>query len=208
MHKQLIFIDDSGDPGFNKKASSEIFLMAAVVFDDSKDASLANERIAAIRRHLHWRPNREFKFRKVDKKTKMYFLQEIYFCNFSIYAVYVNKLDYPAMFRFHKKEPLYTWSIKELIKTIHLNQAQIVIDGECGRNHKLHLSSFLRKGVGTEGRNIRNIKVRDSRSDNLIQLADMVAGAINRSFQTDKTDSDSYIGIIQKKIKNIKKLKL
>lgn len=38
MSKQLVFIDDSGDPGFKKGASSANLIMAAVFFDDTEHA--------------------------------------------------------------------------------------------------------------------------------------------------------------------------
>lgn len=50
--------------------------------------------------------------------------------------------------------------------------------------------------------------VQDSRRDNLIQLADVIAGSINRSFQTDKTDSEDYLRIIKKKIVELRNLDL
>ena len=42
----------------------------------------------------------------------------------------------------------------------------------------------------------------------LIQLADIIVGSINRSFQADKTDSEDYIRIIRKKIVELKLLNL
>ena len=44
--------------------------------------------------------------------------------------------------------------------------------------------------------------------DNLIQLADMVVGSINRALIADKTDSVTYLNIIKKKIIEIKQLNL
>ena len=44
-NKQLIFIDDSGDPGF-KKTSSSKFVMAAAVFINSKEAVKLSKQIA------------------------------------------------------------------------------------------------------------------------------------------------------------------
>lgn len=38
MSKQLVFIDDSGDPGFKKGVSSANLIMAAVFFDDTEHA--------------------------------------------------------------------------------------------------------------------------------------------------------------------------
>ena len=40
----------------------------------------------------------------------------------------------------------------------------------------------------------------DSVSNDLIQLADMVVGAVQRSKQTEKTDSALYYSIIENKV--------
>lgn len=45
-----------------------------------------------------------------------------------------------------------------------------------------------------------------SKSDNLVQLADMVAGPILRT-QSKKSDSKDYLGVIQKHIEHIWYLK-
>jgi hypothetical protein len=42
---------------------------------------------------------------------------------------------------------------------------------------------------------IHKVKTQDSRKNNLLQLADMIVGAIHRSFGT-KTDADQYRTII------------
>jgi hypothetical protein len=49
---------------------------------------------------------------------------------------------------------------------------------------------------------MRNFKFRDSKSDVLIQLADMIAGSIRRSYEKDKTDSQKYKKLIQDKIED------
>ena len=63
MSKQLIFIDDSGDPGFKKGASSN-FVMAAALFIDPEVAMSLSRRISDYRRSLEWRDEHEFKFAK------------------------------------------------------------------------------------------------------------------------------------------------
>jgi len=54
MGKQLVFIDDSGDPGL-KSVSSNNFVMAAVFFTDKKIAEALSGIISDYRRSLGWR---------------------------------------------------------------------------------------------------------------------------------------------------------
>ena len=49
---------------------------------------------------------------------------------------------------------------------------------------------------------MRNFKMVDSRKDVLIQMADMIAGSINRSQNKNKKDFKKYKGIIKKKIED------
>ena len=44
---------------------------------------------------------------------------------------------------------------------------------------------------------ISNLRFRDSSRDVLIQLADIIAGSINRKYQKDKADCEKYWDIIK-----------
>ena len=97
MSKQLIFIDDSGDPGF-KNVSSVNFVMAAAIFIDPEAATMVNEAISEYRRSLGWKAGHEFKFRTTAKNIKLRFLEIVNRYNFDIYAVYIRKSDYHCKF--------------------------------------------------------------------------------------------------------------
>ena len=61
-----------------------------------------------------------------------------------------------------------------------LQNASIKIDGSGDKEFKKALTSYLRKHVGEH--KIKKFKFIDSQQDSLIQLADMVVGAIARSY--------------------------
>lgn len=206
---QLIFIDDSGDPGFKKRVSSSNFILAAALFMDPDTAKLVNDAIIEYRRSLGWRDDYEFKFAKIRKDIIAKLLRKVANYDFRIYAAYVNKADYSNLFRFClDREKFYNWATKELLATMPLEEAKVKIDGKYSKQYKLHVKTYIRKELNTESRKIAEFGVQDSRRDNLIQLADIIAGSINRSFQADKTDSGDYIRIIKKKIVELKKLDL
>ena len=46
--KQFVFIDDSGDPGFKGAASSQNFIMAAVLFNDPDSVMYTNNNICSL----------------------------------------------------------------------------------------------------------------------------------------------------------------
>lgn len=51
-----------------------------------------------------------------------------------------------------------------------------------------------------------DIKFGDSKEDILIQLADLIAGSINRSLNKDKADANTYIKIFKNKIRVLKEI--
>src|SRR3546814_7846816 len=61
--------------------------------------------------------------------------------------------------------------------------AKVKIDGSGDRRFKQSLIRYLRKQIGPG--KIEKVKFANSRSDNLIQLADMCVGAIARSYRPD-----------------------
>lgn len=208
MGRQLVFIDDSGDPGLKDGTNSSNLVMAGAVFIDPEEATRVNEEISRYRKALGWKEEHEFKFRKAPKAVKIHFLEIVSKHHFEIYAVYVDKTKYPKSFQLSDHEKLYDWTTKELLKAIPMYEAQVRIDGSLNRKHKLRVKSDIRKEVNATGHKIKDIKPQDSTKDNLIQLADMIVGAINRSFQVEKTDTKDYIRIIKKKIALLKELDL
>ena len=209
MSKQLVFIDDSGDPGFKAGASSSTFVMASAIFIDSESAQLVDDAISQYRRSLGWKDSHEFKFRTTDKPIKLEFLRIVNQYNFDIYAVYVDKAKYPNMFKLAANDKLYNWSTKELLAIMPLEDAAIRMDGKYTRQYKLRVKTYIRRELNSgENKKVADFDTSDSRRDNLIQLTDIIVGSINRSLQKEKTDSDEYINIIRKKIVELKSLDL
>ena len=51
----------------------------------------------------------------------------------------------------------------------------------------------------------KSIRFSDSRKDSLVQLADIVAGSVGRSYQDHKTDATDFVKLIGSKLKVLKK---
>jgi hypothetical protein len=69
--KTLVFIDDSGDPGFKLgKGSSDFFIISAVIFDDTLEAEKTALAIKTLRRELGFSDKVEFKFNKSNKNDR------------------------------------------------------------------------------------------------------------------------------------------
>ncbi|MGB4811359.1 MAG: DUF3800 domain-containing protein [Methylophilaceae bacterium] len=177
----LIFIDESGDPGFKlTKGSTSHFVIAMIIFDSNLDAESTAEIIKQAYLDLKVKP--EFKFSKSKDSVKNEFFSRISSCKFRVRALVVDKqIIYSKNLR-ENDERFYNYFIKLLIDChdLTLNNASIKIDGSGDREFKNELNRYLRAQIK---QNLTfKIKFVDSQKDYLIQLADMVAGAIARSY--------------------------
>lgn len=197
----LIFIDDSGDPGFKlAKGSSSHFVIACVIFDDNLDAEETALKIKRLRRELKWRENKEFKFNKASRQIRMQFLQEVKACNFRVRAVLVDKSLVRSDELKGNKNSFYNYMIKEVLSKCgpSIKDAKVRLDGHEDRAYKKAATTYFRKQVSA----VKDFKFVDSKTDNLIQLTDMIAGTILRSAQ-GKPGAEEYIKVISKRLEDI-----
>lgn len=195
----IISVDDSGDPGLKLgKGSSQFFIIAAVLFEDDLDAEEASLKIKRFRRDLGWKENHEFKFRKLSPELRIKFLETVKKLNFkiSIFGLDKSSITEPKLYK-NDSSKLYNAVILEAVRGFgkELEQAHIYIDGEGGNDYRRKVKSYFRKNLSKK--TIKELSYRDSKSDNLIQLADIVAGSAMRQFERNE---DKYIKIIRKKI--------
>ncbi len=202
----LVFIDDAGDAGFKlEKGSSKHFVIACVIFDDNLDAEETALKIKRLRRSLKWRDDHEFKFNKASKLVRLTFLSEIKSCNFRVRAIVADKevIRSPELRTNNTK--FYNYMIKEVLSKSDgsIKNGSIRLDGHEDRAYKKAAATYFRQQANPRGSVINDMKFVNSKNDNLIQLADMVAGSILRSTQSNKTDKDEYLKVIKKRIEDI-----
>lgn len=202
----LVFIDDSGDAGFKlDKGSSNHFVIACVIFDDNLDAEETALKIKRLRRSLNWRDDHEFKFNKTNKQIRLAFLNEVNACKFRVRAIVADKslIRSPELRR--NKTKFYNYMIKEVLSKSEgsIMNASIRLDGHEDRSYKQAASTYFRQQANPRGSVIKDMKFVNSKNDNLIQLADVVAGAILRTTQSGKSDSNDYLKVITSRIEDI-----
>lgn len=204
-NKQLIFIDDSGDPGFKLgQGSSSHFVIACVIFDDPLDAEETALIIKKYKKEINWSNEREFKFNKTKKLYIQEILKRTSKCNFRVRAICVDKSKIRSTELRSKQDSFYNYTIKEVLsKTSTLKNADIRLDGHSGREYKKSAAAYFRREVNSNSQKITRVRFVNSRTNLLIQLADLVAGSILRSTQIHKTDSKTYINILEKRVEDI-----
>lgn len=199
----LVCIDESGDSGFRfSGGSSEYFTCVAVIFSDNFNADTCDRAIDQIRRELNWRPSSEFHFTQCSDKVRTAFFRAIAKESFVYYGFVLNK---PRLYgrTFNDKHGFYDFTVGLICENARklFRDAKVIID-ECGdRDFKRRLTTTLKARMTEPDGTclIRKISMEASHTNNLVQLADMICGAIARSYNSDKDDRDQFRSLIKKR---------
>ena len=191
----LIFLDDSGDPGFKiEKGSSNVFVIALVIFDDHLEAEETALKIKRLRRELGKGDEFEFKFNKCSKTIRCHFLNTVADCKFRIRALVMRKEKIYGKELRGSKKSFYAYTVKMVLKHNNdtIRDARLKMDGHGERKFRREFLAYLRRELNHPDKKIiSHLRFVDSKKNVLIQLADMVAGAVYRSF-SNKSDASIY----------------
>jgi hypothetical protein len=196
----LVFIDESGDPGLKiNQGSSRYFTIALVMFEDHEEAEACDQRITLLKRELGWWLNSEFHFKRNSLKVRQAFLQAISPYNFFYYGIVINK-DPKKLWGegFKDKHSFYKYTSGLVFENAKdkLNQAVVVIDKSGDLEFRNQLATYLRRRMNQNVKVIRKVKMQRSDGNNLLQLADYIAGIINRSVQNKRKQADTFRRIV------------
>lgn len=195
----LVFVDESGDTGLKIGAgSSKFFTVGLVLFNDFEEAKACEQRIALLKRELGYDDSFEFHFKENSNRQREAFFEVIKPYDYFYFAIAINKakLYGPG---FNYKEPFYKYTCSLVFENAkpYLDNAIVVLDGSGSRDFRNQLSKYLKARINKPAqRFIKKVKINRSTSDNLVQLADMVTGAINRSL-SDKRNADYFHNFIK-----------
>ena len=79
----------------------------------------------------------------------------------------------------------------------------ITIDGRADKLYAKSIKTHLRIGLKEKGVHNSRVYLVDSRKSSLIQLTDIIAGSVARSYNKTKTDNQTYIKAFGDKISAI-----
>lgn len=198
----LVFIDESGDPGFKvSKGSSPVFVVAMVAFKDVDQSLAARDAIDAVSDRL--RVPTEFKFSKCRPEIRDAFFDAAQPFDFCVRAIVVRKEKIYSTHLRSDKESFYSFFVKSMLKFDNglLENAKVIIDGSGDQVFKKELAAYLRRHTGQNA--VKSVRFSDSKNDRMVQLADMCAGAIARSQRPDRTDARRWHQMIGRKIDDI-----
>lgn len=194
----LVYLDESGDPGLKiVQGSSRYFVVTLAVFQDEEETTAIDQRLNLLRRELHLNPHFEFKFNKCNKELRLAFLSAVAPYDFFYYGIVINKAGlYGDGFKVKESFYKYVTQLLFLNARQHLENALVYIDACGNRDFRRQIKSYLKQKINQEKQHISSVTFLNSANSNLIQLADMLAGAINRS-HSGKPDSEDYIKLVR-----------
>lgn len=196
----LVFIDESGDSGLKiEKGSSRFFTVSLVVFEDNDEAEACDKRIELLKREIGWEGGSEFHFKRNSDKVRETFLNAVSPYSFFYYGIVINK-DPKKLWGagFKNKESFYKYACGLVFENAKekLQKASVVIDRSGNLEFRNQLAKYLRRKVNVKDRLIVKVKMQRSTGNNLLQLADYVAGVINRSVIEREKRSDRFRKVI------------
>jgi hypothetical protein len=176
---QYFFVDESGDAGLEGQASSSShFVMAMVQLPERAPI----KSLVDLRDALHVSPNFEFKFHQSKPLQKDRFFRDILKTSFRVRAVVVDKARIGQPFRNLSPRDLVIELIVGLTMRsdeLDISNEILIIDGATPafcRDLRVALTEQHRREERV--RPFKNIIGADSKNEDGLQLADMIAGAI------------------------------
>lgn len=122
-------------------------------------------------------------------------MDQIFKHDFFVRAIVIDKKVIMSHNLSQNHENFYNYAIKSVLSRSSgtIQNASIRIDGSGGREYRNAVRAYLRAQANSlELCIIKDVHFVDSKSNQLIQLADMVAGCIRRSHVTSTKDSLEY----------------
>lgn len=193
--------DEAGDVSLNfDKGASRYFVP---VFIATQSPDLLRDTLARLRQALGLHEAHEFKFHKMTStEIRNQVFSTLAHANFEAWALIVDKTRLPKIFETTESIEIYTHFITELLNMIpaELQQDATLILDEFGSTPDLRTELRRTMIKRHMPRLFKRVIVRSSHKESLIQVADLVAGAVMR--RDTQNDSDAF-DMISKKIKRL-----
>lgn len=197
-----IFIDESGDLGFNKMRGSKFFVVCAIKIDDKKTLYRIIKRHRERYLKKKYKEKSEVKFSNTSKENRRRILEDIKNIeNLEIFSIIIDKRN---AYEYVKKDSpirMHAFLLKILIEKCCKNPIEnssfIVIDRCFSKSQQDTLRLYLE----TQNENLLNSTVEilheKSEKDSGIMCVDFIVGAI---FSKYERENISYYDIIKPKI--------
>jgi hypothetical protein len=207
----LAFMDESGDCGLEfAKNSSPFFTYALAQFGDHEQAAACRAAIQLLRKDvLHVKDTFEFHFTECTHSQRLAFYNAVLPFDFRFSARTIEKANLRGKKGWDKKKFFFQRALDLMLEGVirpYLVGAKLLIDGSTDRKFNKEVEVYLRRHAGfTEDgkKRLEEAHCLDSRKHDLIQLADMVCGAVARVYRPEKREPAGYLELIEGKQLNV-----
>jgi len=183
--------DEAGDVSFTfDKGASRYFVVAVIATAEPDELRGV---ITRIRTDANLPLNYEFRFHKLSSaRLRHRVFTTLAEADFESWAVLVDKTNLPDSFRLISSLDFYLYFVAELIPIIpsEKQEGAILILDEFGAATNLNAKLRHVMQVRNIPRTFKRVLAKRSRSEPLIQVADLIAGAVLR--RDSKDDSDAF----------------
>lgn len=193
--------DEAGDVSLNFGKGASQYFVPVFISTNAPDA--LRQTLADLRQALKLRETHEFKFHKMaDGEIRTQVFSALADAKFDAWVLVVDKTRLPKIFETTDSIEIYTHFITELLNIIpaELQKDATLILDEFGSTPDLRTElrrAMLKRHMP---RLFKRIVVRSSHRESLIQVADLVAGAVMR--RDSHKDSEAF-DMISRKIKRL-----
>jgi hypothetical protein len=193
--------DEAGDVSMNFEKGASRYFVPAFITTQKPDA--LRERLANLRQTLGLSETHEFKFHKMTStEIRTAVFSTLAHADFEIWALIVDKTRLPKIFETTASIEIYTHFVTDLLAIVpaELQRDATLILDEFGSTPDLRTE--LRRAMIKRHmpRLFKRVLIRPSNRESLIQVADLVAGAIMR--RDTQNDSDAF-DMVSRKIKRL-----
>ena len=173
--------DESGDVSFKfEKGASRYFVVAAI---GTTQPQPLRQVLADLRQSESLPANYEFSFNGLASgRLRRRVFAALAKADFEAWAVIADKTALPDVFRLMKRLDFYLYFVTELLQSIPAQRregATLILD-EYGAEGRLPIELRRYMKARNIPRHFQRVLVKRSQSEPLIQVADLVAGAILR----------------------------
>lgn len=193
--------DEAGDVGFAfGKGASRLFVMAVVGTANPDELRAV---LQSIREDARLSEKYEFGFHSLSSaRLRRQVFERLSQARFEAWAVVADKTTLPDTFKLMGSLDFYVYFVTELLRLIPADKRQggtLILD-EFGSSSQVRAQ--LRRVMEVRGipRQFRRVQIRRSKSEPLIQLADLMAGAVLR--RDTRNDSGAF-DYVEKKLKKV-----
>lgn len=198
----FVYLDEAGDTGFKfRQGSSRYFVITLLLVTDPVPIHAA---IDELRVSLRFDRGNEFKWVSSSADARWAFLRMLRRQKFTARVLVIDKTRTTAP-EMRKRDTFYNFLVRLIL--IHddgtIQDAIVILDESVkSKRSKQHLSAYLRRELNTEqaSRKIREVRYHKSHTDNLVQAADMLTGAVNTRYHRGNGE---YLDFIRVKISDL-----